>query len=217
MSFTAPICFGRADVRTAAEVHEVAVPEDRDLRLLGNVCEARELELLAHGPEEVGRSVAREHLALEARALGEDRVHLLLDPLDVLRREGFLDEEVVLELLAVVGAAGVDLGVRGRGASPRRPSRARPNGGSPRRPARRLSSRWRARRPRRAACADRRAAPSISPASAAFASPGPIASATSRTVTPAANSSCLPSGSVTWIGSRPIGGVAVTVRRSRGS
>ena len=49
------------------------------------------------------------HLAREAARLGEDLAHLAFDLREVLGREGPLDLEVVLELLAVVGAADVDL------------------------------------------------------------------------------------------------------------
>ena len=76
---------------------------------VGDVGEALHLEVLAHRREELEGVVARDLLALEDRALGEDLVHLRLDGHEVLRGEGVGAAEVVLELLAMVLAPGVDL------------------------------------------------------------------------------------------------------------
>ncbi len=103
---------GVLDVGPAAEIHEPAVAEDRDLGAVRDVGEARELELFAHRREQPLGLGAGDDLALEVGLLGEDRVHLLLDLREILGREGVLHEEVVLELVAVVAAAGVDLGLR---------------------------------------------------------------------------------------------------------
>ena len=109
-SLTAPICARGLDVRPTAEIHESSVSEDRDLVTFGNVGESRELQLLAEFERKSGVGlVATDDLALEGGVLGEDRVHLLLDPLDVFGRERLVDEEVVLELLAVVCASGIHL------------------------------------------------------------------------------------------------------------
>jgi hypothetical protein len=100
------------DVGPAAQVHEVAVAEDRDGLAGRNVLEARELERLAETGEDSASVLAAHDLALERRALRQDLAHLRLDALEVLGRERSLDLEVVLELVAVVLAADVDLDAR---------------------------------------------------------------------------------------------------------
>ena len=100
---------GALHVRPAAQVGEVAVPEDRDLLALGDVVDARNLELLAPLREERSASSRSITSQREDALLGQDLPHLLLDLLEILGREGALHEEVVLELLRVVGASDVDL------------------------------------------------------------------------------------------------------------
>ena len=99
------------DVGPAAQIREVAVAEDGDLLAFGDVVETGELEVFAQVPEQRPGLLARHHLAREARVLGDDRAHLLLDPLEVLGREGALHQKVVLELLGMIAAPDVDLGL----------------------------------------------------------------------------------------------------------
>ena len=98
-----------AHVRPAAEVVELAVAIDGDRLAVGNVLEALDLEALAALAEEARRLVARDLDALEGASLGEDLAHLRLDLLQIVGRERLRAAEVVLELLAVVDAADVDL------------------------------------------------------------------------------------------------------------
>ena len=104
---------GALHVRPAAEIGEAAVAEERDLLALRDVVEARDLERLALRFEERLRRAAR---SITSRVKDDFSAmifaHLLLDLLEILGREGALDQEVVLELLGVVGAPDVDL--RGR-------------------------------------------------------------------------------------------------------
>ncbi len=126
---------GALHVRAATEIDEPAVGEERDVVALRDVGETRDLQRLAHRLEERLRVRARHHAALEARVLGDDAPHLVLDAREVIGRERAVDQEVVLELLRVIGAPDVDLRRRERDASRRRPSRARPSAGSRCRPA----------------------------------------------------------------------------------
>ena len=79
---------------------------------LRDVLEALDLQGLAHLAEDPLGLLAADLDALERALLGEDLAHLRLDLLQVLGREGAGEAEVVLELLAVVLAAGVDLRLR---------------------------------------------------------------------------------------------------------
>ncbi len=101
---------GTLHVRAAAQVDEVAVAEDRDPLALRDVGETHELDLLATRGEDRGGLVAAHLAALERAALLDDARHLGLDLLEVLGGETAREAEVVLELLRVILAAGVDDG-----------------------------------------------------------------------------------------------------------
>ena len=170
--------------------------EDRDLGVLGDVANARDLELLAHLLEERNGLGAPHDLALERGLLREDHAHLLLDGLEILGRERALEQEVVLELLGVIAATDVDLHRRVQ-------SRFTASAIT-------CSAEWRMMSlPASGILAGddlerdvaiqgetRRStsSPSIRPASAARARPLPIRSATERTVEPAGTASVFPSG-----------------------
>jgi len=100
---------GALYVRAPAQVGEVAVAEDRDRLAVGDVAEARDLELLAERAEQPLGLGAGDDLAHERPVLGDDLRHLGLDARQVVGRQPHRDVEVVLELLAVVAAADVDL------------------------------------------------------------------------------------------------------------
>ncbi len=173
------------DMGAAAEIDEAALAEDRDLGAVGDVGEAGELERLRPSTGRASRP-PRASTTWRSNGAFSARIAFISCSIsrDVLGREGVLDEEVVLELLRMIAASGVDLGLGKEPLDRRRPSRARRNGGSPRRPPDPSPSRSRA--PRRRSSGFRRStsAPSMRPASAAFASPGPMRCATSSTVTP---------------------------------
>ncbi len=100
---------GALHVGPAAQVLELAVAEHRDGLAFRDVAEARHLELFSELREAPARLVAGHHLAGEHGLARDDARHLFLDARQVLGREGALHEEVVLELLAVIAAADVDL------------------------------------------------------------------------------------------------------------
>jgi len=97
-------------VRAAAQVDEVAVAIQGDLRVGGQIPDPRDLELLTRIAEAAQRLFARDHFAFEGRTRVDDALHLLGDRGQVFGRESVRHVEVVLELLAVVGATDVDLG-----------------------------------------------------------------------------------------------------------
>jgi len=94
----------RRRVRSEAEVHPVAVRvQSQRLRPLAeDVLDDLLLERLAQPVEELQRLLARDLLAHEGKVLLDLLVGGLLDLFQVLRREGLLPEEVVIE--AVLGA-----------------------------------------------------------------------------------------------------------------
>ena len=100
---------GVLHVRAAAEIGECAVAEDRDLLALRNVVESRELQLFAEPREVRPRLFARDDLARELDALGQDARHLAFDLGEIVGCERARGFEVVLKLLRVIGAAGIDL------------------------------------------------------------------------------------------------------------
>ncbi len=62
--------------------------------------------------KEFFRFLPTHYFAHEPRFLGEDLPHLLLDVFEIFGREGMLHQKIVLELLAVIRPADVDLRVR---------------------------------------------------------------------------------------------------------
>jgi hypothetical protein len=96
-------------VRAAAQVDEPPVAVERDRLAFRDVLEALDLEGFAHLAEQALGLLAGDLGALEAAPFGEDLAHRHFDPLQVLRGEGAGEAEVVLELLRMVLAAGVDL------------------------------------------------------------------------------------------------------------
>src|SRR5262249_21182313 len=90
---------GRGAVGTEAEVHPVTVPvEGQRLRALGaDVLDDLHPELLALGPEELDRVGDRDLLTDEGEVLAELLVRLDLDLLQLLRGEGLVAKEVVVE------------------------------------------------------------------------------------------------------------------------
>src|SRR5207302_10611106 len=94
----------RRRVRPEAEVHPVAVRvQSQSLRPLAeDVLDDLLAEGLAQPVEELQRLLARDLLAHEGKVLLDLLVGGLLDLFQVLRREGLLPEEVVIE--AVLGA-----------------------------------------------------------------------------------------------------------------
>ena len=101
-----------AHVRAPAEVGEAAVAVEGDRLPRRDVLQALDLQRLPHLAEDPLGLLAGDLDALELAPLGEDLPHLRLDPLEVLGGEGAREAEVVLELLAVVLAPGVDLRLR---------------------------------------------------------------------------------------------------------
>ena len=86
-------------VRAAAQIDEVAVAADDDLFVGGQLANVLQLEALV-GEDLLGL-VARDHLAHERLVAGDDLGHLGLDGLEILRRDGARQLEVVEE--AVLG------------------------------------------------------------------------------------------------------------------
>ncbi len=103
---------GVLHVRAAAEVGEAAVAVEGDLLALGDVGQALELELGAQLAENLGGFLAAHLDALEGGVFADDLPHLLFDLGQVVAGERLGAAEVVLELLRMVDAAGVDLGAR---------------------------------------------------------------------------------------------------------
>ena len=99
-------------VRAAAEVDELAVPEQGDRLALRDVVQALQLQLLAHAGEQLPRLLAADLDPFDLVLLGEDLPHLRLDRSEVVRHEGAREAEVVLVLLRVIAPADVDLGPR---------------------------------------------------------------------------------------------------------
>ena len=96
-------------MRTAAQVDELAVPEQGDRLALRDVVQSLQLQLLAHAGEQFPRLLAVDLDPLDLVLLGEDLPHLRLDRLEILRHEGPRKAEVVLVLLGVVPPPDVDL------------------------------------------------------------------------------------------------------------
>ena len=95
-------------MRTTAQIEEVPVPIEGDGLALGDVLEADDLDVLAplgHDPPDL---LAVGLAPFEFEILSDDPGHLLLDLLEVLGFEGPRETEVVLVLLRVVLAPGVD-------------------------------------------------------------------------------------------------------------
>ena len=88
---------GRGHVRAAAEVEPVALLVDLDLLVFRDGVDQLDLEQLALVAEHALGLVARPHLLGEGFVARDDLAHLLLDGVEVLRRERLVAEEVVIE------------------------------------------------------------------------------------------------------------------------
>ena len=87
----------RRDVRTAAEVDEVALAVERNRFAFGNRADDLGLVVFAESLEEVDRFVSRHFLANDGDVLLHELVHALLDLLKIFGREGTRVGEVVVE------------------------------------------------------------------------------------------------------------------------
>ena len=162
----------------------------------GMSCRRWSLRLVAALAEDLERLVPRHLDALERRVLGDDLAHLRLDRREVLGREGAGEAEVVLELLAVVLAAGVVERLRpepghrvGQHVLGRVADELARLGAAGGEELERAAG-------ARAARADRSGAPASSAPTASWASRGPMEWATSRAVVPADTARSEPSGRV---------------------
>jgi len=88
---------GRGHVRAAAEVEPVALLVDLDLLVFRDGVDELDLEQLALVAEHALGLVARPRLLGEGFVARDDLAHLLLDGLEILRRERLVAEEVVIE------------------------------------------------------------------------------------------------------------------------
>ena len=88
---------GRGHVRPAAEIEPVALLVDLDLLVRGDGVDQLDLERLALVAEHALGLVARPYLLGEGFVARDDLAHLLLDRVEVLRRERLVAEEVVIE------------------------------------------------------------------------------------------------------------------------
>ncbi len=100
---------GRGHVRAAAEIEPVALLVDLDLLILRDRVDQLDLEQLALVAEHLLGLVARPHLLGEGFVARDDLAHLLLDGVEVFRRERLVAEEVVIEAVLDHRADG-DLG-----------------------------------------------------------------------------------------------------------
>jgi len=99
---------GPLEMGPATEIDEITVLVEGDRFALGDVLEADELDVLAPTSHDHADLVATDLGALEGKILGDDLAHLLLDAIEVFRFEGPREAEVVLVLLRVILAAGID-------------------------------------------------------------------------------------------------------------
>src|SRR5690606_13386501 len=98
-------------VRAAAQVDELALAIQGDRLLGGDAGDDLGLVVLALAAEEGDRLVAVPNFALDRLVARHDFFHARLDALDILRSEGLLAREVVVEPI-LDGRADRDLGLR---------------------------------------------------------------------------------------------------------
>ena len=96
-----------------AHVHVLALLEEAELGLVGQVVDVLELVVLTALGHELLGLVARQHVGLEGKILLDDLLHFLLDGLEILGRElGVAQVHVIVKAVLGGGAVGkVRLGV----------------------------------------------------------------------------------------------------------
>ena len=88
---------GRGHVRAAAEIEPVALEVDLDRLVAGNGVDQLDLEGLALVAEHLLGLLAVPDVPGERRIARDDLAHLLLDRVEIFRRERLVAEEVVIE------------------------------------------------------------------------------------------------------------------------
>jgi len=99
----------RGQMRPRAHVEPAALAVDRDLLVLRDLADPFGLEALAMLAEVIGDAVAAPDLAGDLLVAVDDLAHALLDGGEIIRREGRLAGEIVIEAVLDRGAEG-DLG-----------------------------------------------------------------------------------------------------------
>ena len=97
---------GGVEVRTGAEVGELALLVEADDGVLGQVVDELDLERLVLLLHELDGFLARQLKALELELFLADLAHLRLDLLQILRRKGEGSEQIVVEAVLDAGADG---------------------------------------------------------------------------------------------------------------